>query len=85
MCIIGFRWFQTINWRFFCGRERDRQNQRLELWYRVESLAAQRPEYEVIKSKHPEMIGFINSPEPADDEVTFENIEHEAQEVTLLL
>lgn len=53
----------------------------MELWYRVESLAAQRPEYDVIKTKHPEMVGFITSPENDDGEVTFDNIEQDSKEV----
>lgn len=56
----------------------------MELWYRVESLAAQRPEYDVIKTKHPEMVGFITSPENDDGEVTFDNIEQDSKEVFII-
>ncbi|XP_044263476.1 serine/threonine-protein phosphatase 2A 56 kDa regulatory subunit gamma isoform isoform X1 [Tribolium madens] len=60
-------------------KERERENQRMELWIRVESLAAQKPEYELIKTQNPEIKSIITSPDP-DDEVTLDNIEQQAQE-----
>ncbi|XP_064211900.1 serine/threonine-protein phosphatase 2A 56 kDa regulatory subunit gamma isoform isoform X5 [Tribolium castaneum] len=65
-------------------KERERENQRMELWIRVESLAAQKPEYELIKAQNPEIKSIITSPDP-DDEVTLDNIEQQAQEVTNFL
>ena len=52
----------------------------MELWIRVESLAAKKPEYEIIKSKNPEITSVITSPDP-DDEVNLDNLEQQATEV----
>ncbi|XP_063905338.1 serine/threonine-protein phosphatase 2A 56 kDa regulatory subunit gamma isoform isoform X5 [Zophobas morio] len=60
-------------------KERERENQRMELWIRVESLAAKKPEYEIIKSKNPEITSVITSPDP-DDEVNLDNLEQQATE-----
>lgn len=61
-------------------RERERENQRMELWIRVESLAAKKPEYEIIKAKNPDVNNLITSPD-GDEEVTLDNLDHQAQEV----
>ncbi|XP_019869337.2 serine/threonine-protein phosphatase 2A 56 kDa regulatory subunit gamma isoform isoform X2 [Aethina tumida] len=65
-------------------REKERQHHRQELWVRVESLAARRPEYEIIRSTNPQSINnmMITSPDQ-DDEITtsLDNLEHEANEV----
>lgn len=63
-------------------REREKQNQREELWTQVESLAAQSPAYEMVKAySNPEMNSVATSPEQ-DDEVSLDNFEQEAQEVS---
>jgi serine/threonine-protein phosphatase 2A regulatory subunit B' len=62
-------------------KERERENQRMELWIRVESLAAKKPEYEIIKAKNPEInSSVISSPDP-DDEINLDNLEQQAQEI----
>jgi serine/threonine-protein phosphatase 2A regulatory subunit B' len=53
----------------------------MELWIRVESLAAKKPEYEIIKAKNPEInSSVISSPDP-DDEINLDNLEQQAQEI----
>ncbi|XP_030764638.1 serine/threonine-protein phosphatase 2A 56 kDa regulatory subunit gamma isoform-like isoform X2 [Sitophilus oryzae] len=62
-------------------REKERQNQRLELWGRVESLAMCQSEYDVIRQKNiGDCNNVITSPEVEDD-VNLDNLEQEALEV----
>ncbi|GLV43494.1 well-rounded [Carabus blaptoides fortunei] len=62
-------------------KERERQHHRDELWLRVESLAQQSPAYEMIR---PQLLDSNNSSESPEqnEELTFESLEKEAQEVT---
>lgn len=75
--IQGVRKF-ILNVIFY--RERERQHHRDELWLRVESLAQQSPAYEMIR---PQLIDSNNSSESPEqnEELTFESLEKEAQEV----
>lgn len=65
------------------SRERERQNQRQELWGRVENLAASRPEYEHLRNElqNLNINNVITSPDQ-DDEVHLENMEQEAIDVS---
>lgn len=65
---------------FFFSREREKESQRMELWVKVENLAAKKPEYEVIKAKNPETNNMLTSPD-GDEEVNLENLEQQATEV----
>lgn len=65
----------------FYRRERERQNQREELWLRVESLAARNPSYETLKYHCIEYSSLTTSPEQEED-LNLDNFEQEAQEVS---
>lgn len=67
---------------WFIFREREKQHQRDELWSKVESLAARSPAYDFVKAhSNPELNNIATSPEQ-DDEVSLDNFEQEAQEVS---
>ncbi|XP_060536592.1 serine/threonine-protein phosphatase 2A 56 kDa regulatory subunit gamma isoform isoform X2 [Cylas formicarius] len=61
-------------------KERERQNQRMELWCKVESLAMSRPEFELLRGRmFLDISSVIASPEFEED-VNLENLEQEAIE-----
>lgn len=62
-------------------KERDRQNQRQELWYRVESMAQRKPEYELIIKSQESFTSVITSPDVDGGEVNLDNLEQQADEV----
>lgn len=65
----------------FVYRERERQNQREELWVHVESLAARSPGYEIIKSQQNSEIDSVTNSPDQDEDLNLDNFEMEAQEV----
>lgn len=63
------------------SRERERQYEREKFWNHLENLAASSPDYEILKMKQTiEMNNIANSPNE-DEEISLDNMEHEAQEV----
>lgn len=66
-------------------RERERQHHRDELWLRVESLAQKSPAYEIVRPQlmiESSVAIPNNSPEQNNDDMSFEALEKEANEVS---
>lgn len=63
-------------------RENERQHQRIELWNRVENMAARSPGYDLLIGQTINVNNISNSPDQ-DEELTLEIFEKETLEVCL--